>query len=81
MPVPTCPRKDSERGLILQGIKCQSAPSSHVRKIKSRFGILVNLPSQYEHYEHSMNISTFHGNVTLLVKMKNLGISKKKMSI
>ena len=47
MPVPICPRKDSEQGLILQGIKCQSAPSSHVRKIKSRFGILVNLPSQY----------------------------------
>ena len=45
MPVPTCPRKDSEQGLILQGIKCQSAPSSHMRKIKSCFGILVNLPS------------------------------------
>ena len=38
--------KNSERGLILEGIKCQVAPSSHVRKIKSRFGILVNLPSQ-----------------------------------
>ena len=32
MPVHICPRKNSERGLILQGIKCQSAPSSHVRK-------------------------------------------------
>ena len=32
MPVPTCLRKDSEQGLILQGIKCQAAPSSHVQK-------------------------------------------------
>ena len=38
--------KSSERGLILEGIKCQLAPSSHVRKIKSCFGILVDLPSQ-----------------------------------
>ena len=37
--------KNSERGLILEGIKCQPAPSSHVRKLKSRFGILVDLPS------------------------------------
>ena len=47
MPVPIFPRKDSEQGLILQGIKCQSASASHVRRIKSRFGILVNLPSHY----------------------------------
>ena len=40
------PEENSERGLILQGIKCQSAPSSHVQKVESRFGILVNLPSQ-----------------------------------
>ena len=32
MPVPICPRKDSEQGLILQGIKCQAAPSSHEQK-------------------------------------------------
>ena len=38
--------KNSERGLILQGIKCQPAQSSHVQKIKSPFGILKNLPSQ-----------------------------------
>ena len=34
--------KNSERGLILQGIKCQPALSSHVRKIKPRSGIKVN---------------------------------------
>ena len=27
MPVPICPRKDFEQGLILRGIKCQTAPS------------------------------------------------------
>ena len=36
--------KNSERGLILQGIKCQRA------KIKSRFGILKNLPSHIHLY-------------------------------
>ena len=41
-------KKNSERGLILQGIKCQPAPPSHVRKLKSRFGILKNLPSHFE---------------------------------
>ena len=49
MPVPICLRKNSERGLILQGIKCQSAPASHVWRIKSHFGILINFPSQYIH--------------------------------
>ena len=48
MPVPICPRKDSEQRLILRGIKCQTAPSSHVRKINSRLAILIILPSQYE---------------------------------
>ena len=35
--------------MLLQtgGIKCQAAPSSHVRKINSRLGILIILPSQY----------------------------------
>ena len=47
MPVPICPRKDSEQGLILRGIKCQTAPSSHVRKRNSRLGILIILPSQH----------------------------------
>ena len=47
MPVPICLRKDSEQGLILQGIKCQSALASHVQRIRSRFGILVNLLSHY----------------------------------
>ena len=47
MPIPICPRKDSEQELILRGIKCQTAPSSHVRKINSRHGILIILPSQY----------------------------------
>ena len=42
MPVPICPRKDSEQGLILRWIKCQTAPSSHVRKINSRLGIFYN---------------------------------------
>ena len=47
MSVPICPRKDSEQGIILRGIKCQTAPSSHVRKMNSRLGILIILPSQY----------------------------------
>ena len=34
MPVPICPRKDSEQGLIPQGIKCQAAPSSQMQKNK-----------------------------------------------
>ena len=34
MPVPICPRNDSEQGHILRGIKCPTAPSSHVRKNK-----------------------------------------------
>ena len=37
MPIPICPRKDSEQGLILRGTKCQSAPSSHVQKNKVPF--------------------------------------------
>ena len=56
MPVPICPRKDSEQGLILQGIKCQSAPASHVRRIRSRFGILVNLPSHKGYSEDAEGI-------------------------
>ena len=60
MPVPTCPRKDSEQGLILQGIKCQSAPSSHVRKIKSCFGILVNLPSHNVHKNYKYTYEYIH---------------------
>ena len=35
--------KTSERGLIIQGIKSQSAPSFTRAKIKSRSGIKVNL--------------------------------------
>ena len=47
MPVPICSRKDSEQGLILWEIKCQTAPSSHVQKINSRDGILIILPSHH----------------------------------
>ena len=46
MPVPICLRKNSEQGLILRGIKCQTAPSSHEQKINSRLGILIILLSQ-----------------------------------
>ena len=52
MPDPICPRKDSEQGLILRGIKCQTAPSSHMRKINSRLGILIILPSQLQHVKN-----------------------------
>ena len=38
MPAIICPRKESEPGLILRGVKCQTAPSSHERKINSPFG-------------------------------------------
>ena len=63
MPVPTCPRKDSERGLILQGIKCQSAPSSHVRKIKfpfwdfSKFALTKVRGTIYIHKEVFLRLS------------------------
>ena len=66
MPVPICPRKDSERGLIQQGIKCQSAPSSHVRKIKSRFGILVNWPSHFLFYSVANQEIKIHYSVDVL---------------
>ena len=33
--------------LILLGIKCQTAPTSHVRKINSRPGINIYAPSHY----------------------------------
>ena len=53
MPVPICPRKDSE-----QGIKCQTASSSHVRKINSRLGILIILPSQKDAIELKVHEKT-----------------------
>ena len=43
MPVPICPRKDSEQGLILQGIKCQTAPSSHVQKKKKTPRLVITI--------------------------------------
>ena len=62
MPVLICLRKkNSERRLILQRIKCQPAPSSHVQKLKSRFGIKVkfsrhNRVRKYASYFKGMEI-------------------------
>ena len=47
MPVLICLRKELWTGLISVGGSSANLPRLHTRKIKSHFGTLVNLPSQY----------------------------------
>ena len=73
MPVPICRRKDSEQGLILRGIKCQTAPSSHVWKINSRLGILIILPSHYALTTNSLSlVNTLPANITIYLTYRGL---------
>ena len=76
MPVLICLRKELWTGLISVGDQVPTCPVFTRAKIKSRLGILVNLPSQsctcsYTSFNHLCHLKTqfLHSNKPFLIKL------------